>query len=55
MDFLLDLIHKAIETFVVVVVTAIAKWVVAKCKNKRKEKTTLTPRKRNKGGSKKKK
>ncbi len=49
-----DLLHKAVETVVVVVATASTKWMIAKCKNGCEEKTTPTPSKRKKGGSSKK-
>jgi hypothetical protein len=43
------LIQTASETFVIVVVTAMARRIVAKCTNKCND-TTFTPEKRNKGG-----
>jgi hypothetical protein len=53
--FLWELILKVIDIFVKVVITAIAKGIIAKCSNKRKRSTPLRRRKCKRGSAKYKK
>jgi len=50
-NFLLDLAQKALEAFIIALALAIATRLIPK-KCSKKKRTTFTPRKRNKGGSK---